>query len=292
MLKKAFGQIDMKWWKVILFAVIMGVYTGLISLWVPPANWYHSIAETLERWVLPTVWLIVNCKKPLEAALKTFVFYLISQPLVYLIQVPFAEMGWGLFGYYRYWFYITLLTFPGAFIGWFIKKNNILSGLILSVVLVILAMEGVMYLKGCLQGEIGNNLGGLIYCVVVIFFLTFVILSDWKAIVVALVIPIAAFVIFFFLKVAGHNSLLTIGGYLDKQTYPITFDWSAESSAPDIIKAEVKENGAGEPDLIITVYKEGETEVTLTDAEGKTYKFDASYDKERESDFILKEATE
>ena len=41
-------------------------------------------------------------------------------------------MGWQLFHYYPYWFKITLLTFPGAIIGWFIKKDNILSGVILS----------------------------------------------------------------------------------------------------------------------------------------------------------------
>lgn len=29
-------------------------------------------------------------KKPLESALKTFVFFLISQPLIYLLQVPFS----------------------------------------------------------------------------------------------------------------------------------------------------------------------------------------------------------
>lgn len=38
----------------------------------------------------------MNSKDPLDSALKTFVFFLISQPLVYLVQVSFSEMGWGL----------------------------------------------------------------------------------------------------------------------------------------------------------------------------------------------------
>ncbi len=113
MLKKAFGQIDMKWWKVIVFAVAMGVYVGAIAIWVPSKSWYHDIAVTEERWILPAILIIANCKKPLESALKTFVFFLISQPIIYLVQVPFAEMGWDLFKYYRYWFMITLFTFPG-----------------------------------------------------------------------------------------------------------------------------------------------------------------------------------
>ena len=153
--KKIFGQIDMKWWKVIVFAVVMGVYTGCIATWISPSSWYHSIAVTVERWVLPAVLIIVNCKKPLESAIKTFAFFLISQPIVYLVQVPFSELGWHLFSFYRYWFIITLLTFPGGFIGWFIKRDDILAGLILSVVLVILAIAGVMFFIDCKKGNIG-----------------------------------------------------------------------------------------------------------------------------------------
>lgn len=61
--------------------------------------------------------IMANCQKPLESACKTFVFFLISQPLIYLLQVPFSSMGWGLFGYYWNWFIWTLLTFPMAFVG-------------------------------------------------------------------------------------------------------------------------------------------------------------------------------
>ena len=82
-----------------------------------------------------------NCQKPLESACKTFVFFLVSQPLIYLIQVPFSQLGWGLFGYYRYWFILTLLTFPAAWVGWYIKKRSWLSLLILSPVLCLLTYD-------------------------------------------------------------------------------------------------------------------------------------------------------
>ncbi len=81
---------------------------------------------------------MANTKKPLEAAFKTFVFFLVSQPLSYLFQVPFSNLGWGLFRYYPHWFFLTLLTFPAAFVGWYIQKKNRLSALILSPVLVYL----------------------------------------------------------------------------------------------------------------------------------------------------------
>lgn len=77
-----------------------------------------------EAWIFFAVIIMANCKKPLESALKTFVFFLISQPLIYLFQVPFSWMGCELFKFYFYWFKVTLCTFPGAFIGWFITKRK------------------------------------------------------------------------------------------------------------------------------------------------------------------------
>jgi hypothetical protein len=123
-LRKVFGGLEMSWRNVIAFAIIMGAWTALMALLVPDGNSFHDIVATPEWWVLPAIFIIVNCKKPLEAALKTFIFFLISQPLVYLIQVPFNSLGFGLFGYYPYWFKITLLTLPGAYIGWYIKHDK------------------------------------------------------------------------------------------------------------------------------------------------------------------------
>ena len=123
-IKKIFGGISLTWPRLITFSVIMGAYTALMAMLVPDGNSFHDIAVTPEWWVFPAIIIIINSKKPLEAATKTFIFFLISQPLVYLIQVPFTQMGWGILGYYQYWFKITLLTFPAAYVCWFIKKNE------------------------------------------------------------------------------------------------------------------------------------------------------------------------
>jgi len=106
---------------------------------------------------------MTNCKKPLESALKTFVFFLISQPLIYLFQVPFSEMGWRLFGYYRYWFIWTLLTLPMAFIGWYLKKRNWISVLILSPMILMLAMLGVGFIQSAIKNPPYHLLSG-IFC--------------------------------------------------------------------------------------------------------------------------------
>ena len=66
---------------------------------------------------------------------------MISQPLVYLVQVPFNhELGWGLFYYYIPWIWWTLATIPMAFVGYFIKKDKWWGLLILE------APDGTQYL--------------------------------------------------------------------------------------------------------------------------------------------------
>ncbi len=139
MLKKLFpGRIS--WWEVIIFAVATALMTAafLISPIFENTS-FQRMGVYLEAWIFFAVLIMANCQKPLESALKTFVFFLVSQPLIYLFQVPFSAMGWGLFGYYRTWFIWTLFTFPMAFVGWYITKKNWLSLLILSPVLVFLA---------------------------------------------------------------------------------------------------------------------------------------------------------
>ena len=133
---KVFGGLDMSWLFVIMFALGSAVLTAVFLI-VPvfENTSFHRMGELFEAWILFAVIIMSNCKRPLESALKTFVFFLISQPLIYLFQVPFSQMGWQLFIYYRYWFMWTLLTFPMAYIGWYIRRKDLVSLLILSPVL-------------------------------------------------------------------------------------------------------------------------------------------------------------
>ena len=193
--KKLFGGITLTWPRLIIFAVIMGIYTALMAMLVPDGNSFHDIAVTPEWWVLPAIFIIVNCKKPLEAAFKTFVFFLISQPLVYLVQVPFNSMGWGLFGYYPFWFKITLCTFPGAFIGWYIKKDEWYSGLILSVMTAYLAITGISYISD-LSEHFPNHLITIIYCFTAIPIFIFAIFENKKSRLVTAAITIIAVIIY------------------------------------------------------------------------------------------------
>ena len=138
---RIYGGLSLTWPLVLFMAVGAGALTAaFLILPVFKGTSFERMGVHLEAWFIPAVLIMANAKKPLEAALKTFVFFLVSQPLIYLIQVPFSALGWGLFRFYGYWFLFTLLTFPMAWIGWHISRKNWLSVLILAPVLAFLGM--------------------------------------------------------------------------------------------------------------------------------------------------------
>ena len=143
-IKKLFGGIDLTWPKLIAAAVVAGAFTAVMAL-IPALHYtsFHTITVSFEVWILLGIIIIMNSKSNLDSALKCFVFFLISQPLVYLIQVPFSTLGWGLFGYYKFWFIWTLLCLPMGFVGYWMKKGKWWGYLIL---LPMIVLTGYSYL--------------------------------------------------------------------------------------------------------------------------------------------------
>lgn len=156
-IEKIYGGLNMSWRNVILFAFGTAVLTSVFLI-VPifKNTSFIRMGVTLESWIFFAIIIMANCnkqeitknagffekiKEPLICAAKVFVFFLISQPLIYLFEVPFKDMGWKLFGYYPYWFMWTLATIPMAFIGWYINKKNWLSLIILFPVCCLLTLD-------------------------------------------------------------------------------------------------------------------------------------------------------
>ena len=144
--KKLFGGLDLTWPKLIAAAVIAGIYTAVMAI-IPELHYtsFTAITVTFEAWILFGILIIMNSRSNLDSALKCFVFFLISQPLVYLLQVPFSTLGWGLFGYYKYWFIWTVLCFPMGYIGYYMKKGKWWGYLILLPMIALTAYSYLTY---------------------------------------------------------------------------------------------------------------------------------------------------
>lgn len=172
---KVYGGINMSWIKVLIMAVASAIVTTVFLVVPIFANTsFVNMGATMEAWFFLAIIIMVNCKKPLEAALKTFVFFLVSQPLIYLFQVPFYEGGWGIFMYYRFWILWTILTFPMAFVGWYLKKHNWLSLLILLPVIVFMAIFGTGFLQTAINSFPKYILSALFcYAQIIIYVYTF-----------------------------------------------------------------------------------------------------------------------
>lgn len=141
-IRRLFGGLKLTWGRLAVFAAAAGVYTGAMAM-LPAVRdtSFHDIAMTFEWWVLFGVMIIMNSASSRDAAAKCFVFFLISQPLVYLVQAPFHPEGLRLFRYYPGWFVWTLLVIPMGYIGYMMKQERWWALLILAPVLVFLGFH-------------------------------------------------------------------------------------------------------------------------------------------------------
>lgn len=136
---------EMSWQLVIFAALASGAAAGLINL-VPflRDTSFDDIAHNYEVWVVLALWIISNARTPKEAAWKTFVFFLISQPLIYLIEAP--VFGWQVFSAYPFWLLLTLCTWPAGWACWYIGKQSWIGVGCMFAADAVLIMEGSQYL--------------------------------------------------------------------------------------------------------------------------------------------------
>ncbi len=195
LLGKLYGGLHMSWPVVLLYAVFAAALTfAFLVLPVFKDTSFARMGVYLEAWFFFAIIVMANCKKPLESALKTFVFFLVSQPLIYLFQVPFNAYGWGIFRFYRYWFLLTLLTFPMAYIGWYITKRNWLSALILAPVLAFLGVTAYEAGTSCLRNP-PHLLVTALFCILQIVLYVLAFFPEGKKKLAGIAVPVAAAIV-------------------------------------------------------------------------------------------------
>lgn len=86
---------------------------------------------------------------------------------------------------------MTLLVFPGAYIAWYVKKDNVISSIILSIATSFLVIQGTDFLCSTLD-HFPKNFLSCVYCYLLAYLLIDRILHKKRNKVVAYVITTLA----------------------------------------------------------------------------------------------------
>ena len=185
-MKKIFGGIDLTWKKLIIFTVIISVYTALINQ-VPFLydTSFRDIAISFECWIFFGVIIIMNSKSNLDSALKCFVFFLISQPLIYLIEVPF--LGISIMSYYKNWVMWTIACLPMGYIGYYLKKDKWWGLFIIFPIMLIIGYF-ITKFSSMVIYAFPRHLLSYLFCIFELFLFPMVLFSDKKVRIIGIII--------------------------------------------------------------------------------------------------------
>ena len=283
-MKKLFGGIELTWKKLIIFAIATGVYTALMAIIpITKDTSFRDIAVYLEWWILFGIIIIANSKSPVDSALKCFIFFLISQPLIYLIQVPFSSQGWHIFSYYKYWFLWTLACLPMGFIGYYINKKNYISIVILLPMLFLLAFEGLSYLTSVLE-SFPNHLLSCIICFLIIIVVVLYLFDKTKLKIITLSIVVIAIIIYSILKggilFAEYETYKTIDNFDINFVGKIEITYYSGTAKGNV---EIVNQTDDIHSIKVNGRKNGKYEFKITDESGAEYSFEYYYDSDSKS---------
>lgn len=187
-MKRLFGNYNLTWKKLIVFAILIGVYVGLINqVSFLYETSFRDIAITFEWWILFGIFIIMNSKSNKDSALKCFIFFLISQTLIFLVEVPF--LGWVVLVYYKWWFIYTLFTIVMGYIGYYMKKDKWYSLIILLPMLLLLSTYASGFLSDVLF-YFPHHLLSFIFSIVTLIMYPLVLFNNKKIKYIGLAISI------------------------------------------------------------------------------------------------------
>ena len=194
-------------------------------------------------------------------------------------------MGFELFKYYGYLFKWTLLTIPMGFIGYYIKKNNIISVIILMPALILLSFLGLGYLDSALH-HFPNHLLSFVSCFAIIIITVLNLFDKTKLRILAFVLTILFASAFLFLK----------GGFLNTEFEVIKSINEYNIQAEELSISSYKGTDKGDVKLIpyensynikLMGREKGKYNFTLIDENKKEYLFEYYFDK-KQNTVILK----
>ena len=280
-MKKLFGEINLTWKRTIIFAIIAGAYTAIMAM-IPMAKdtSFADITVSFEVWIFFGILIIMNSKSAKDSALKCFVFFLISQPLVYLIQDVIKHSNLFI-TYYRNWVFWTIATIPMGFIGYYMKKDEWWGLLILAPILVFLGEHYSTYLSKTMF-SFPYHLLTTLFCLITLIIYPIAIFNNKKNKVVGIVISVLIIIVMTGLalsKPAVYNTTIFVNGeehkfdntykvYLTDESFGKVYIVFEKNIDDYMVNAEFKK--AGKAELVLESPK-GEKEIYEIDIKDHTY---------------------
>ena len=193
-MKKIFGGINLTWKKVIIMAIIVGIYTAIMAMLdIAKDTSFSDLTVTFEVWIFFGIFIIMNSKSAKDSAFKCFIFFLISQPLVYLIQ-DVINHSHLFITYYKYWFMWTVACIPMGFIGYYMKKDKWWGLLILVPILILLGEEYGTYLSKTMF-SFPRHILTTIFCLITLIIYPLTIFNNKKIKISGLIVSILIIII-------------------------------------------------------------------------------------------------
>ena len=192
---KLFGGLKMSWPATILFGVAVGLYAGLMgSIQAVEPTSLHDICVTMECWIIFAFIIASNCEGTIESALKTFVFFVVSQPLIYAIEVFTGNLvlDQAIYYYTAIWGPATLLTLPGGLIAHLIKRQDPIGAIVLGLGNTLMVALGCSYVIRMMQNP-PYHLLTVILCFIAPVVMTLAIQKEKKNCVICLMTTVVAF---------------------------------------------------------------------------------------------------
>ena len=194
------------------------------------------------------------------------------------MQAPFSPDGLGLFRYYPAWFRWTLLTFPMAFVGHFMKKDKWWGLLILGPMLLFLGWH---YVSFCGEAVhfFPQHLLSALFCAATLILYPLFIFKDRRIRIAGLVLSVAillAGTVYAVLDQRSHTyqtSLLSSGGSVCEIEYDDSYTVYLEDPEYGDVSIGYEE---GIQDYIVRAEfkKAGDTVLVLQSPDGEQYLFD------------------
>lgn len=270
-MKKLFGGINLTWTKLIIMSVIMGIYTAVVAM-IPTLHdtSFCDLTISFEVWILFGILIIMNSSSAKDSALKCFVFFLISQPLVYLIQDVINHSSLFM-TYYKYWFIWTIACIPMGFIGYYMKKNKWWGLLILTPILLLLGKHYGDYLSQTMF-SFPRHLLTTVFCFVTLIIYPVAIFKDKKIKISGVIISVIIIIVMSVLNIMKPPVYSTeIMGNNEEHSFDGTYKVYLKDNSYGDLKIE---KIAGEWMIHAEFKKAGKTEFTLESSDGNKRVYD------------------